>query len=193
LLIPFASIIAALSLSVGAFAATTPDTTTASSTDASEVPTACQIATAPTSSSNTNVTATPTTATATVSATPTATTTAAATTAGDDDVSNTAEDTTGQAIRACIAALHDDGQHGIGQTVSELAHELRAERHADDGRVSADDDSSPIVSVTPTATSTTTTTTSAPIVTPATIAPQDRDHKRASEHGNSHGDKHGHG
>jgi hypothetical protein len=189
LCIPVASIIAALSLfSVGAFAATTPDTTTASSSDASEVPTVCLIDTAPTSSSNTTVTATTTTAAAT--ATPTATTTAVSTTAGDDDVSNTAEDTTGQAIRACIAALHDDGQHGIGQTVSELAHELKAGRQADDGRVSADDDSSPLVSVTPTATSTT--TTSASIVTPATIA-QDRDQKPTSEHGNSRGGKHGHG
>jgi hypothetical protein len=160
-LIPFASIIAALSLfSVGALAATTTDTADALSSDASELPSACQIpAVAPLAS---------TASTATATATPTTvTTTVTTSTAHDDaDVDND-EDAPGQTIRACVAALHDDGQHGIGQTVSELAHAQNAERLADrlaDDSHTGKDDSSPVGSATPTAT----TTSSVAIVTPAT-------------------------
>jgi hypothetical protein len=181
-LLPFASIIAALSLfSVGALAATTTDTTTASSSDASELPSACQIpAVAP-------LTSTTSTATATATATPvTVTTTVATSTTHDDADSDNDEDATGQTIRACVAALHDDGQHGIGQTVSEFAHAQNTERQADrlaDDSHTGKDDSSPVASATPT-----TTTTSTAIVTPATTTPTTG--LEPTQHGRGHGGKH---
>jgi hypothetical protein len=185
-LIPFASIIAALSLfSVSALAATTPDTTAASSSDASELPSACEIpAVAPLASTTSTATST---ATATATATPiTVSTTVTTSTAHDDADSDNDEDATGQTIRACVAALHDDGQHGIGQTVSEFAHAQNTERQADrlaDDSHTGKDDSSPVGSATPT-----TTTTSTAIVTPATTTPTTG--LEPTQHGRGHGGKH---
>src|SRR6266540_2728393 len=58
----------------------------------------------------------------------------------------------GQHMRACIEALHEQGEHGIGASVSQAAHDWNNDRR--EGR---DDDDS--VQPTPTATATATTST----------------------------------
>jgi len=110
-LLSFASIIAALSLfSVSARAETS---------DEGDLPAACQLSGVATVTPGATLTVTPT---ATVTATPAAT---------DDDDVDDADDHHGHAIRACIAALHEGDEHGIGEIVSALAHELNAERRAE--------------------------------------------------------------
>jgi hypothetical protein len=169
LVVHFATFIAALSLfSVGALASISTDTMSATSSDMSELPTACK-----------------------TTATPTATTTSTPT-AADDEMDDEADGGTGQPIRACIMALHQAGDHGIGQTISELAHELHAERAADreaeDDRDHGDGDDVPaVVSVTPTATASPTAT-SASSVEPARTA-RGMDQNPMAKHG--HGRKHG--
>jgi hypothetical protein len=200
-LLPFVGFIAALSLfSVGAAAAPTTtaiDSASVASPDVGELPAACQLTAATaTAGASTTATATPV-ATATAIAT-------AATLTGDDedrDDEDRAEDgnDSHHAIRTCIAALHEDGEHGIGLIVSDLAHQINAERHAEHdaehGR-NGDDDAPSEVSATPTptaaATPVTTTASATAIASPTTTSAHARDqkpedHKGQEQHGHKHG------
>jgi hypothetical protein len=174
-LLSFASIIAALSLfSVGAARAET--------SDEGDLPAACQLSGTPaTPSATATGTLTPVVATVTPTATVTATTAT-----NDDEESDNVETNHRHAIRACIAALHEDGDHGIGEIVSELAHELNAERHAERDR--DNDEVSPPAVATDTSTPTTTTEHVASVP-----AAQPKHEHPTAQHGQGHGrsEKHG--
>jgi hypothetical protein len=192
-LLPFASIFAALSLfSVGALAATTTtaiDRASAASSDRDELPTACQFTAAPTATLDTAGSS------AIASATTIAIATAATITDEDEGRDDEARDDvdikTGRAIRGCIAALREGGEHEIGQTVSEFAHQLnaakRAEHDAEHSR-NNDDDAPPAVSATPTDVSTpmASTASTTATATPRTTT-QSRDHSPVDQHGHVHG------
>jgi hypothetical protein len=197
-LIPFASFLAALSLfSASALAATTPtslDSTPVAASDGDELPPECQLTVAPAATPGTSDTSA--TSTATTVATPTATADDTDSLDDEDDEDgDEAEHKTGHAIRACISALHENGEHGIGQTVSEFAHQLNGQRHeeqqAEHGRKS-ESTAPPVGSPTPTATATAiASTASTGVIAPALNVAPSRDQKRSDHQANEHGHKRG--
>jgi uncharacterized iron-regulated membrane protein len=155
LLAPFGAI---LLVGLAVVSAAAAETTPTTSTTAAALPAVCQ--------PDQTTAVTPTTATATT-----------ATSADGEDLAVDDSDNHGHEVRACVDALHDLGEHGLGQIVSALAREEGRHEKSEAG-----------------ATSTPTATTAAVTLTPqttTTVRTQPSEDGKAEHHGHSEGHKQG--
>jgi uncharacterized iron-regulated membrane protein len=165
LLAPFGAI---LLVGLAVVSAAAAETTPTTSTTAAALPAVCQ--------PDQTTAVTPTTASATTATATTATTTTA-TSADGEDLAVDDSDNHGHEVRACVDALHDLGEHGLGQIVSALAREEGRHEKSEAG-----------------ATSTPTATTAAVTLTPqttTTVRTQPSEDGKAEHHGHSEGHKQG--
>lgn len=160
LLAPFGAI---LLLGLAVVSAAAAETSPPTSTTAAALPAVCQ--------PDQTTAVTPSTATAATAATTTATSADGEDLAVDDSDNHVHE------VRACVDALHDLGEHGLGQIVSALAREEGRHEKSEAG-----------------ATSTPTTTTAAVTLTPqttTTVRTQPSEDGKAEHHGHSEGHRQG--
>ena len=176
-----------LTMSAALAALSLVSTSFAAEPDNSDLPAACQMATSAESATQSLAVAT--------TPTPSAT---------DGEDADEDAQSHGSAVSACVAALHAEGEHGIGHIVSEFARSRHGERGDDDDSADASAVSTSTPSTTTPSTTTPGTTTpstsgttapstsSATAMTPSTSSVSTVVASGATSSGHGHGGKHGH-